>query len=79
MNKPHIVSISAIAGGGKTFVTKALTDNLNKAVAFYFDDYESSSRFAASLIRACETLFSIQSTKRRTKALSQSALAPLYV
>lgn len=40
MNKPYIISISAISGGGKTAVTKALTLSLNKAVAFYFDDYE---------------------------------------
>lgn len=40
MNKPQIISISAISGGGKTSVTKALVNKLNRAIAFYFDDYE---------------------------------------
>lgn len=40
MNKPYIISISAVAGGGKTSITKALANNLNRAIAFYFDDYE---------------------------------------
>ena len=40
MNRPYIISISAVAGGGKTSVTKALSGNLNRATAFYFDNYE---------------------------------------
>ena len=40
MGKPYIITISSIAGGGKTSVTRALSNSLNRAVAFYFDDYE---------------------------------------
>lgn len=38
--KPYIISISAVSGGGKTSVIQALAQNLNKAAAFYFDEYE---------------------------------------
>lgn len=40
MDKPYIISISAISGGGKTSVARALANSLNKATALYFDDYE---------------------------------------
>lgn len=42
--KPYIISISAVSGGGKTAITNALTHSLNKAVAFYFDEYEYSKQ-----------------------------------
>jgi uridine kinase len=40
MNKPYVISISAVAGGGKTSTAKALADKLENGIAFYFDDYE---------------------------------------
>ena len=40
LDKPFIVSISSISGGGKTAVTKALVHNLDHAVGFYFDSYD---------------------------------------
>lgn len=42
--KPYVISISAVSGGGKTAITNALTHSLNKAVAFYFDEYEYSKQ-----------------------------------
>ncbi|MEH6944245.1 uridine kinase [Bacillus sp. JJ722] len=38
--KPIIISISAVSGGGKTTVTKALANKLNTAKTLHFDDYD---------------------------------------
>lgn len=38
--KPLVVTVSAISGGGKTAVVKALTKIFKRAAGFYFDDYE---------------------------------------
>lgn len=38
--KPFVVAIAAVSGGGKTTVTKRLTDTLSNSKALYFDDYE---------------------------------------
>ena len=37
---PLLLTVSAISGGGKTAVVKALTKVFKRAAAFYFDDYE---------------------------------------
>lgn len=39
-DKPFIVSISSISGGGKTTITKELCKKLNNSKALYFDEYE---------------------------------------
>lgn len=38
--KPIIISISAVSGGGKTTVTKKLASRLNNAKALHFDEYD---------------------------------------
>ncbi len=38
MNKPFIIAVNAVSGGGKTAVTKALSKRLPNAKALYFDD-----------------------------------------
>jgi uridine kinase len=38
--KPRVISIAAVSGGGKTTITNQLISKLNKSKALYFDDYE---------------------------------------
>lgn len=38
--KPHVISIAAVSGGGKTTITSQLNAALNNSKALYFDDYE---------------------------------------
>ena len=38
MNTVVIIGISAVAGGGKTTVTKRLVEAMGDAVALHFDD-----------------------------------------
>ncbi|OAB38362.1 hypothetical protein [Paenibacillus glacialis] len=38
--KPYVIAIAAVSGGGKTTVTKRLTATLSNSKALYFDDYE---------------------------------------
>lgn len=40
LDRPFIISISANSGGGKTTVTRELSNKLSKAKALYFDNYE---------------------------------------
>ncbi|SDP06498.1 Uridine kinase [Paenibacillus sp. yr247] len=40
MQKPRVISIAAVSGGGKTTITNQLLSKLNNAKALYFDDYE---------------------------------------
>lgn len=37
--KTVVIAVNAVSGGGKTTVTKELTDKLKNARALYFDDY----------------------------------------
>ncbi len=39
MNKPYIISISALSGGGKTTVTNELASNLKNTAVVSFDSY----------------------------------------
>lgn len=39
-DKPYILSISSISGGGKTTITKGLCGKLKNSKALYFDEYE---------------------------------------
>ena len=39
MKKPFVVSISALAGGGKTTIVTALKNRLNNSAVIYWDDY----------------------------------------
>ena len=43
MNSVVIIGISAVAGGGKTTVTKRLVEITGDAVALHFDDYDDSN------------------------------------
>ncbi len=38
--KPFIVAIAAVSGGGKTTMTTRLNDFLTNSKALYFDNYE---------------------------------------
>ena len=38
--KPLVIAIAAVSGGGKTVITNQLVDRLNNAKAMYFDNYE---------------------------------------
>ncbi len=38
--KPKVIAIAAVSGGGKTATTHQLSNKLNKTKALYFDDYE---------------------------------------
>jgi uridine kinase len=38
--KPKVIAIAAVSGGGKTATTHELCNKLNKTKALYFDDYE---------------------------------------
>jgi len=38
-----IIGISAVSGGGKTAVTRRLTEDLSDAVALHFDDYDDTN------------------------------------
>lgn len=40
MQKPRVISIAAVSGGGKTTITNQLVSKLNNAKALYFDDYD---------------------------------------
>lgn len=40
MQKPYVVAIAAVSGGGKTTVTKRLAKMLSNSAALYFDEYE---------------------------------------
>ncbi len=39
-HKTKVISIAAVSGGGKTTVTKKLTEKLRNSIALYFDEYE---------------------------------------
>lgn len=39
-NKPQVIAIAAVSGGGKTTVVNALRDKLNDTKVLYFDEYE---------------------------------------
>lgn len=39
-NKPMLVSISAVSGGGKTRIVEKLKETLTNAVSLHFDDYD---------------------------------------
>lgn len=43
VQKPYVIAISAVSGGGKTTVTERLAENLGNSKALYFDDYEFDS------------------------------------
>jgi uridine kinase len=45
MNKPMIVAISSISGGGKSVVVKKLAEMLGDATAIHFDDYETPETY----------------------------------
>lgn len=38
--KPRVISIAAVSGGGKTTTTNQLISKLDKTKALYFDDYD---------------------------------------
>lgn len=40
MEKPLLIAIVALSGGGKTIVIQALNNELNLSKALYFDDYD---------------------------------------
>lgn len=42
INKPFVIAIAAVSGGGKTTVTNQLNEMLPCSKALYFDDYEFS-------------------------------------
>ena len=40
MERPFIIAISSVSGGGKTTITNNLCRQLNNAMALYFDEYD---------------------------------------
>ena len=40
MNKPYVIAIAAVSGGGKTTLTKHLSKMTEHSAALYFDEYE---------------------------------------
>lgn len=38
--KPYVIAIAAVSGGGKTTIVKHLKDKLSSSQVLYFDDYE---------------------------------------
>lgn len=38
--KPYVIAIAAVAGGGKTTITKRLNKLISNSTAIYFDDYD---------------------------------------
>lgn len=45
MQKPFVVAINAISGGGKTTLAQLVAASLNKAVAFYFDEFDATNTY----------------------------------
>ena len=43
MNKPYIISINAISGGGNTTLTKLVAKSLKNSKAFHFDEFDSTN------------------------------------
>jgi uridine kinase len=40
MQKPRVISIAAVSGGGKTTITNQLLNKLTTAKSLHFDDYD---------------------------------------
>ena len=40
IKKPTVISIAAVSGGGKTTVTRELSENLSYSKNLFFDDYD---------------------------------------
>lgn len=40
MNKPYVIAIASVSSGGKTTITKRLSELLSNSTAIYFDDYD---------------------------------------
>ncbi len=47
MKKPFVVAINAISGGGKTTIAKLVASAFNNAVAFHFDEFDSTNTYPA--------------------------------
>src|SRR5262245_48019203 len=45
MNRPFVIAVNSIAGGGKTSLTKLLHECLPNSTFFCFDDYDSSNLY----------------------------------
>ncbi|MEM1223727.1 MAG: hypothetical protein AAGH40_13310 [Verrucomicrobiota bacterium] len=43
MDKPYVISINAISGGGKTTLTKLVAKSLKSSKVFHFDDFDSTN------------------------------------
>lgn len=43
MNKPYVISINAVSGGGKTALAKALHESLPQSILFCFDKYDETN------------------------------------
>jgi len=45
MNKPCIIAINSISGGGKTALTRLLNESLPNSAGFYFDDFDTTNQY----------------------------------
>ena len=49
INRPFVIGISSVSGGGKTAVAKKLAELLPDSVTLCFDDYDNTNVHPASL------------------------------
>jgi uridine kinase len=49
MNKPYVISISAVSGGGKTALAKLIQESLPASALFCFDDFSDTNIIPADL------------------------------
>lgn len=49
MEKPYIISISAVSGGGKTALAKLISESLPASALFCFDDFSDTNVIPADL------------------------------
>ncbi|PKB72732.1 MAG: hypothetical protein BZY75_05520 [SAR202 cluster bacterium Io17-Chloro-G7] len=49
INRPFVIGISSVSGGGKTAVANKLAELLPDAVTLCFDDYDDTNTHPASL------------------------------
>lgn len=43
MNKPHVIAINSISGGGKTALANSLDERLSSSQVFHFDDFDETN------------------------------------
>jgi uridine kinase len=80
MKKPIVIAIAAVSGGGKTTVTKLVSEQLQNAKAFFFNDFESngSENFIEWMRRNAESTATVKYTDI-SEFLDGCASSPEYI